>query len=214
MVNGKLPDHDLPPREASMVDANAKSIQAMDILDGKLKDAAGYSKDAFQGVLASARASIVQSLPWVMPNSAIKGANATKQMDIITTGQSLGQAKNDAGSRVTAFLEKLEQRLRAEPDMPQATRDELIAEARKFIKQNRDFAQRQNDAILNRTAFKPGANVNSPQPPDVGDGPSSAPDARRESELLNEARAGLSRGKNPNLVRQRLQQLGIDPGKL
>ncbi len=213
MVNGKLPDHDLPPREATMVDQNVKSIQAFDNLTQKLEDAKKYSGDAFQGAFAQARTSAVQSLPWIMPDAARKAANATEQMGILESGRALGQAKTDAGSRVTAYLEQLEMKLRASPNMPHETRVELMNEAQKFIAQNRDLAARQNTAILNRTAFKPGGGYVTPE------GPPGAPGGQRggiasEADALNQARAKISRGAKPELVIQRLRELGIDPGKL
>jgi hypothetical protein len=207
MVNGRLPDHDLPPREASIVDQNTKAIQAMDMISQKLDDAKNYNKEAFQGAGAGARAATVQSLPWFMPDEWRKGANATDQMRILETGRALGQAKTDAGARVTAYLEQLEMKLRGSPDMPQETRAELMDEAKKFIAQNRQLVYGQTQAILNRTAFKPGGMINPKDAPS-GDGIKPAPT------VLDEARKAIQSGANPDAVKQRLQKLGIDPGQL
>lgn len=165
VLNGKDPTSDLSPRETQIVDANQKQIQAMEILKGKLNDAKQYSSQAYQGFTAPWFAGIVQATPWLPWGEQRQAANATKQMDIITQGQALGQAKNDAGSRVTAYLERVEQRLRAEPNMPDVTRQELLDKAMQYIDQNLNFTRAQTDAIINRTNFKPpGAQGYAPGP--------------------------------------------------
>jgi hypothetical protein len=102
-------------------------------------------------------------------DSWTKGANATTQMEILSQGQALGQAKADAGLRVSVYLEQVEQRLRANPNMPDATRQELLDRTRRFVQENRDFLAKQSEMIRNRSNFKPGAleQLQPPAAPDI-----------------------------------------------
>jgi hypothetical protein len=167
VLNTKVPD--LTPTEMKIVDQNDKSVNALKILDEKMRDTKAYSSDAFQGAFSHARASIVQALPWIMAIHGRKARTRPRRWKSCLRVRLSGRPKLMLVSEYRCTWSRLSSDCSANPNMPDATRQELLDRTRRFVQENRDFLAKQSEMIRNRSNFKPGAleQLQPPAAPDI-----------------------------------------------
>jgi hypothetical protein len=171
-LNGKLPDNfgQLPEADKKQLNAETdKQIALKESLD-HLQEAARLNPKAYTGSVEPGAAT------WVYRNLPF-GGGMDKDRVVATTGMenamqlaTSGVGKAMFGARVTNYDEQLLQKMRANPNMSVAEREDIINRLIKVRQEELNQSQKNADSIQSKTRYKAGATSTVPAGPVMRNG--------------------------------------------
>lgn len=202
-INKKLPKEDLSAAEIKTVNDLDNSSRMADMMVQNLKRLQELSPNAYDGALASHRATLMTS---TLGDHAPQGALDTQELSNLARQNVALQAKATFGARLTQGEVNYLTQLESTPEMANATRQTIYKTLLSRFQTLADQDRAKSDQIKSGTYYKKGAPQAAPQATDAAPAAQATPPAATTakpslSEFMTKARAA-----NPGVPDSELAQ--------
>lgn len=198
----------MTPSERKAYREDQETAINLDATIGRLDEAIALVPNAFEGAGAGARGYVGTNLPdWIVHDSIAnpQQAKATSELQKILNLEAVqAMAQNLKGATTNFELQEF-QRILADPTAPNDVKLRTIQRMKQLAENQLALSRQRIDE------FEGGQEQQQAIPQQSGVGTGNTAD---EQQAINGAIDAINRGADPALVRQRLEQFGIDPAVL
>lgn len=207
VLTGKMPREDAQPLSATdkkaILEADEGVLSARSAIDA-LDKAKQLSAKAFAGPTAGARGYAASFLGETSEMG--KGGIATAELNNVVVSNALSQLKAIFGGAPTEGERKILLDIQGSVSQPHEVRVKIYERARQMAEKRLQFNEQRAADMRGGSYYKPGQGGSQKQAPSQA--------APSQGDPMAAARDAIKRGADPEAVRQRLQQNGIDPSGL